>query len=157
MLVAQLCPLFANPWIVACQARLSIGFSRQEYFAAAAAKSIQLCPTLCDPIDGSPPGLPVPRILLERTLEWAAISLSNACKWKVKVKSLSSRVWLLATPWTAAYEALPSMDSPGNNTGVGCHALLQGTFLTQGSNPCLFCLLHWQAGSLPLAPPGKPV
>ena len=47
-------------------------------------------------------------------------------------------------------------DSPGKNTGVGCHALLQGTFLTQGSNPCLLSLLHWQVGSLPLAPPGKP-
>ena len=47
-------------------------------------------------------------------------------------------------------------DSPGKNTGVGCHALLQGIYPTQGSNPCLLCLLHWQAGSLPLAPPGKP-
>ena len=48
-------------------------------------------------------------------------------------------------------------DSPGKNTGVGCHVLLQGIFLTQGSNPCLLHLLHWQAGSLPLAPPGKPM
>ena len=56
---------------------------------AAAAKSPQSCPTLCDPIDGSPPGFPVPGILQARTLEWAAISFSNACKWKVKVKSLS--------------------------------------------------------------------
>ena len=46
-------------------------------------------------------------------------------------------------------------DSPGKNTGVGCHALFQGIFLTQGSNTCLSCLLHWQAGSLPLLPPGK--
>ena len=65
-------------------------------------------PTLCDPIDGSPPGSPVPGILQARTLEWVAISFSNAWKWKVKVKSLSS-VWLLATPWTAAYQAPPSM------------------------------------------------
>ena len=72
--------------------------------AAAAAKSLQSCPTLCDPIDGSPPGSPVPRILQARTLEWVAISFSNAGKWKVKVKSLS-RVRLLATPWTAAYQA----------------------------------------------------
>ena len=75
---------------------------------AAAAKSLQLCLTVCDPIDGSPPGSPVPGILQARTLEWVAISFSNAWKWKVKVKSLS-RVQLLATPWTAAYQAPPSM------------------------------------------------
>ena len=61
-----------------------------------------------DPIDGSPPGSPVPGILQARILEWVAISLSNAWKWKVKVKSLS-HVWLLATPWTAAYQAPLSM------------------------------------------------
>ena len=72
--------------------------------AAAAAKSLQLCPTLCDPIDGSPPGSPVPWTLQARTLEWVAISFSNAWKWKVKVKSLS-HVRLLVTPWTAAYQA----------------------------------------------------
>ena len=68
--------------------------------AAAAAKSLQSCPTLCDPIDGSPPGSPVPGIVQARTLEWVAISFSNAWKWKIKVKSLS-RIRLLATPWTA--------------------------------------------------------
>ena len=57
--------------------------------SAAAAKSLQLCPTLCDPRDGSPPGSPVPGILQARTLEWVAISFSNAWKWKVKVKLLS--------------------------------------------------------------------
>ena len=51
---------------------------------------------------------------------------------------------------------LSPLDSPGENTGVGCRALLQGIFLTQGSSLCLLCLLHWQAGSLPLVPPGKP-
>ena len=76
--------------------------------AAAAAKSLQSCPTLCDPIDGCLPGCPIPGILQARTLEWVAISFSNAWKWKNKVKSLS-RVWLLATPWTAAHQALPSM------------------------------------------------
>ena len=76
--------------------------------AAAAAKLLQSCPTLCDPLDGSPPGSPVPRILQARTLEWVAISFSNAWKWKVKVKLLS-RVWLLVTPWTAAYQAPLSM------------------------------------------------
>ena len=80
-------------------------------YSATAAKSLQSCPTLCDPIDVSPPGSPIPGILQARTLEWVAISFSNAWKWKsekVKVKSLSC-VWLLATPWTAAYQAPPSM------------------------------------------------
>ena len=76
--------------------------------SAAASESLQLCLTLCDPIDGSPPGSPVPGILQARTLEWAAISFSNEWKWKVKVKSLSC-VWLVATRWTAAYQAPPSM------------------------------------------------
>jgi len=75
---------------------------------ATAAKSLQLCPTLCDPRDGSPPGSPVPGILQARTLEWVAISFSNAWKWKVNVKLLS-RVQLLANPWTAAYQAPLSM------------------------------------------------
>ena len=68
------------------------------------AKSLQSCLTLCDPIDGSPPGSPIPGILQARTLEWVAISFSNAWKWKVKVKSLCC-IWLLVTPWTAAYQA----------------------------------------------------
>ena len=72
-------------------------------YAAAAAKSLQSCPTLCDHIDGSPPGSPIPGILQLRTLEWVAISFSNAGKWKVKVKSLS-RARLLVTPWTAAHQ-----------------------------------------------------
>ena len=75
---------------------------------ATAAKSLHSCPTLCDTIDGSPPGSPVPGILQARTLEWVAISFSNVWKWKVKVKLLS-RVPLLATPWTAAYQAPPPM------------------------------------------------
>ena len=73
-----------------------------------AAKWPQSCPTLCDPVDGSPPGSPVPGILQARTLEWVAISFSSAWKWKVKVKLLSP-VWLPATAWTAAYQAPPSM------------------------------------------------
>ena len=107
--------LLVTPWTVTHQAPPSMGFSRQEYWsgvwlsaAAAAAKLLQPCPTLCDPIDGSPPGSPVPGILQARTLEWVAISFSSACKWKVKVKSLS-RVRLLVTLWTAAYQAPPSM------------------------------------------------
>ena len=76
--------------------------------SAAAAKSLQSCRTLGDPIDGSPSGSPVPGILQGRTLEWVAISFSSAWKWKVKVKSLS-RVWLFATSWTAAHQAPLSM------------------------------------------------
>ena len=75
-------------------------------YAAATGKSLQSCPTLYDPIDGSPPGSPVPGTLQARTLEWVAISFSNAWKWKGKVKLLS-RVWFLATPWTATYQAPP--------------------------------------------------
>ena len=86
--------------------------------ATAAAKSLQSCPTLCDPIDGSPPGSPVPGILQARTLEWVAISFSNAGKWKVKVKSLS-RVRLFATPWTAAHQAPPSMGFSGQEYWSG--------------------------------------
>ena len=83
-----------------------------------AAKLLQSCLTLCDPMDCSLPGSPVPGILQARTLEWVAISFSNAWKWKVKVKSLS-RVWLLATPWTAAYQALPSMGFSGQQYWSG--------------------------------------
>ena len=98
---AQSCPTLATPWTAAYQAPPSMGFSGQKYwsgvplpspredYAAAAAKSLQSCPTLCDPIDGSPPGSPIPGILQARTLEWVAISFSNAWTWKVKVKPLS--------------------------------------------------------------------
>ena len=89
-----------------CECPFSVWTWLSKY--AAAAKSLQSCLTLCDPIDGSPPGSPIPGILQTRTLEWVAISFSNAWKWKVKGKLLS-RVWLLATPWTTAYQAPPSM------------------------------------------------
>ena len=85
---------------------------------AAAAKSLQSCLTLWNPINGSLPGSSVPGILQARTLEWVAISFSNAWKWNVKVKSLS-RVWLLATPWTAAYQAPPSMGFSGQQYWSG--------------------------------------
>ena len=75
---------------------------------AAVAKSLQSCPTLCDPIDGSPPGSLIPWILQSRTLEWVAIAFCNPWKWKVKLTSLS-HVWLFATSWTVAYQAPPSM------------------------------------------------
>ena len=91
----------------------------ESHAAAAAAKSLQSCPTLCDPIDGSPPGFPVPEILQERTLEWVAIFFfSNAWKWKVKVKWLSC-VLLFATPWTAAHQAPPSMGFSGQEYWSG--------------------------------------
>ena len=109
-LVTKLCLTLVTPWTIACQAHLSMVFSRQEYWnglpipspgdlldagieprspalqadslptalQVAATKTLQSCPTLCDPIDGSPPGSPVPGILQARTLEWVAISFSNA-------------------------------------------------------------------------------
>ena len=76
--------------------------------ATAVAKSLQLCPALCYPIDSSPPGFPIPGILQAGVLEWVAISFSSAWKWKVKVKLLSC-LQLLGTPWTAAHQAPLSM------------------------------------------------
>ena len=95
-----------HPWLI----HVSVWHKPLQYckLIAAAAKLLQSCLTLCNPIDGSPPGSSIPEILQARTLEWVAISFSNAWKWKVKVKSLS-RVQLVATPWTAAYQAPPSM------------------------------------------------
>ena len=90
---------------------------------AAAAKSLQSCPTLCDPVDGSARGSPVPGSLQARTLEWVAISFSNAWKWKVKVKLLSL-VWLLATPWTAAHQAPLSMGFSRQGCWSGEHITL---------------------------------
>ena len=81
---------------------------------------------LCVTPYSSPSGSPIPGILQARTLEWVAISFSKAWKWKVKVRLLS-RVWLLATPWTAAYQAPRPWDFPGKSTGVGCHCLLWNT------------------------------
>ena len=100
-------------------------FSRLQLFlasdsTAAASKSLQSCPTLCDPIDVSPRGSPVTGILQARTLEWVAISFSNAGKWKVRVKSLS-RVRLLATAWTAAHQAPPSMGFSRQEYWSGLH------------------------------------
>ena len=126
-------------------------FPKWLYHYAATAKSLQSCLTLCNPIDSSPPGSAVPGILQARTLEWVAISISNAWKWKVKGKSLS-RVRLLATPCTAAYQAPPSM-------GFSRQEYLSGLPLP---SPAISywgdfsqlrdqtCLLHWEAGSLPL-------
>ena len=100
----------------------SLLLSSSAATATAAAKSLQSCPTLCDPIDGSPPGFPVPGILQARTLEWVAISFSIVWKWKVKVKSLS-RIRLFEAPWTAPTRLLHPWDFPGKSTGVACHCL----------------------------------
>ena len=102
--------------------------------SAAAAKSLWLCPTLCDPIDGSPSGSPVPGILQARTLEWVAISFSNAWKWKVKVKSFS-HVWPLGTPWTAAYQAPPSMGFSRQEYWSGVPFLAPGGLPNPGIEP----------------------
>ena len=102
-----------------------------ENSLAAAAKSLQSCPTLCDPIDGSPLGSSVPGILQARILEWVAISFSNAWKWKVKVKSLS-RVRLFATPWTAAYQAPLTDWRPSSQW---CHPAISSSVIPFSSCP----------------------
>ena len=105
-------PSFTTIWEVLTMLRKQgwiVRSSALPHFpTATVAKSLQPCPTLYNPIDGSPPGSHVPGILQARTLDWVAISFSNAWKWTVKVKSLS-RVQLVATLWTAAYQAPPSM------------------------------------------------
>ena len=101
---------------------------------AAAAKSLQSCPTLCDPIDSSPSDSPIPGILQARTLEWIAISFSKVWKWKVKVKSLS-RVRLLVTPWTAAHQAPPSM-------GFSRQEYWSGVLSPSPSHPQICCSCH---------------
>ena len=117
--------------MVNTEIRLIICFAAKEkLYAAAASKLLQLCLTLCDPIDCSPPGSPVPGILQARTLEWVAISFSNAWKCKGNVKSLSC-VQLLATPWTAADQAPPSIQSAKTRPGTDCgsdHELLIAKF-----------------------------
>ena len=131
---------------------------------AAAAKSLQSCPTLCDPIDGSPPGFPVPGILQARTLEWVAISFSNAWKWKVIVKSIN-HVQLFATPWTVAYQAplsmgfsreeywsglpLPSPNSTSDKSYILCQRWYTHTHTKweQKKNVCVYvCVKSWRGG-----------
>ena len=107
--------------------------------AASTAKLLQSCPTL--PIDGSPPGSAIPGTLQARTLEWVAISFSNAWKWKVKVKSLS-RVWLFTTPCTAAYQAPPSMRCPRREywSGVPLPSPVDGGRVKKIKTGCYVCL-----------------
>ena len=135
--------------------------SDSQYNSAAAAKSLQLCPTLCDPTDGSPPGSTIPGILQARTLEWVVISLFNAWKWKVKVKLLS-HVQLLVTPWTAAYQAPLSMGFSRQEYWNGLplpSPSVQLTASLKNTNPqlakdCCLCLSleapHYLATPVPL-------
>ena len=118
--------------------RLSIlrAFSIYNSFAA---KSLQSCLTLCDPIDGSPLGSSVSGIFQARIMEWVAISFSNAWKWKVKVKSLS-QVWLFRTPWNAAYQAPPSMGFSRQEYWSGGHCLLR----LMDQHPANSPILQWQ-------------
>ena len=109
-------------WV--CLQSIELIFLPSPAAAAAAAKSLQSCPTLCNPIDSSPSGSTVPGILQARTLERVAISFSDAWKWKLKVKLLS-RVWLLVTPWTAAYQAPPSMGFSRQEYWSGVPALIK--------------------------------
>ena len=124
----QIVHMIAKSWVTWCH--------------SVAAKSLQTCPTLCNPIDGSPPGYPIPGILQARTLEWVAISFSNSWKWKLKVKSLSL-VWLLATPWTAAYQAPPSRCFSRQEYWIGVPLPSQGwhdDFLTMSVFLCCWLL-----------------
>ena len=125
---------------------------------AAAAKSLQSCSTLYDPIDGSPPGSPIPGILQAKTLEWVTISFSNAWKWKVKVKSLS-RVRLFVTPWTAAYQAPPSMgfsmDARVLELGAIVFAVVKNLFANAGDAGGLTSIL--ELGSSPGEGHGNPL
>ena len=131
--------LFCN-LSVALQAPLSMGFSRQEFWSGLP------CPP---PGDLSDPGIK-PAFLMSPALAGRFFTASTT--WEAQ--SISCSVMSdSAILWTVLH---PTWVSPGKNTGVGCHALLQGIFLTQGLNPCLLHLLVWQAGSLLLAPPGKP-
>ena len=109
--------------------------------SSTAAKSLESCPTLCDPIDSSPPGSPIPGILQAGTLEWVTISFSNAWKWKVKVKSLSC-VRPLATPWTAAYQAPPSMGFSRQEYWSGVTPSHKTSYWWSSFVSILWCLLN---------------
>ena len=142
----QSCRLFVTLWTVAHQAPLSIGFSRQKYWSRLP------CP---------PPGdIPNPGIKLIpfRPPALAGWFFTTSITWeapKVLVTLVASDS--LRPHGLESARLLGPWSYPGKNTGVGCHALLQGIFPTQGSNPHLLHVLHWQVGSLPLAPPGKPM
>ena len=139
-------PDSANPWTVAHQAPLSMEFPRQEYWTG-----LPFPPPEDLPNPGIKPTSPVSSALQEDSLLAEPI-VKHLTQWML---GRFSRVRLFVTPWTVAHKAPLSMGFSGKNTGVGCHFLLQGVFPTQGSS--LHWFLHWQVGSLPLAPPGKPI
>ena len=118
-----------------CDNSLPYSGHTRHAVAAAAARSLQSCPTLCDPLDSSPPGSAVPGILQARILEWIAISFSNAWKWKVKVKLLSC-VWLFATPWTPGSSAHGIFQARVLEWG----AIAMQTPLQTTINPLILCL-----------------
>ena len=101
---------------------------------AVAAKSLQSCLTLCDPIDGRPPGSPVPGILQARTLEWVAISFSNSWKWSRSVVSNSLRPHRLQPT-----QLLRPWDFPGKSTAVGCHCTQQISIEDAFKTYCAMC------------------
>ena len=173
--------LFVALWTIVCQAPLSMEFSRQEYWsglpfpspgdlpdpgieprspafrqilyhlaAAAAAKSLQSCPTLCNPIDGSPPGPSVHWILQARVLEWVAISFSNAWKWSHS--GVSNSEWPHGLQPT---RPLRPWDSPGKNTGVGCHSFLQCMKVKTESEVAQLC--PTPSDPMDCSPPGPSV
>ena len=117
----------------------------------------QSCPTLCNPMDCSPPGSSVFGIFEARILSSLFISAQISEHLKhLKVKVSGNRLYPTlcdSMDCSLPDSSIHGMDLPGKNTGVGCHFLLQGIFLTQGSNPHLLCLLHWQVDSLPSKPP----
>ena len=121
-------------WTIACQAPLFMGFSRQGYWSG-----------LPFPPSGDLPDPGIEPMSLMSSALWVCV-----CECSVVSESF-------VTLWAVACQDPLSMDFPGKDIGVGCHFLLQGIFPTQGSNPCLLCLLHWQASSLLLTPPKKPI
>ena len=143
--------LFVTPWSVACQTPPSIGFSRQEYWNGLPFPS---------PGDLPNPGIELGSPPLQAdslTSEPPGKSGKNPYSKHDLILNHFSGVQLLVTLWTVAHELLWPWNSSGNNTGVGCHALLQEIFPTQGLNPCFLSTLHWQMGPLPLVLPGKPL
>ena len=136
-LFSQFLPPWENHFSMEARYRENLLLVSSPCWSAVAAKSCQSCPTLWDPIDSSPPGSPIPGILQARTLEWVAISFSNAWKRKVKVKSLSC-VQLLATPWTAAHQAPPSMGFSRQEywSGVPLPSPTQVQFLSRELRSC---------------------